>query len=237
MVIMKKIEEFFTPKRLFFIAMFAALAFVTQRINFSALIGTENQFFTLFQFVGPIAGAFLGPVVGVLAVFIAEVTDIIIGQKAVTMLTVLRIAPMLFATYYFATRRKALNIIAPLVAIIAFVIHPIGRQVWFFALYWAIPIVVELLPKQYSDHVLAKSYGATFTAHAVGGMLWIWTVPMTAAQWIALIPVVAYERLLFGAGICVSYLMLNASFDKALTWIKVKVPESVLRINKKYTVA
>ena len=70
-MLMKNFKDFFTTKRLVFIALFALFAFITQRINFSGLVGAENQFFTVFQFFGPIAGAFLGPVVGVIAVFVA----------------------------------------------------------------------------------------------------------------------------------------------------------------------
>jgi len=228
------LKNFFTTKRLIFIALFAVFAFVTQRINFSGLVGAENQFFTVFQFFGPIAGAFLGPVVGVIAVFLAEVTDFFIVGKEATWVNVLRLAPMLFATYYFATNKKSLNIVIPLTAIAMFVLHPVGREVWFFALFWTIPIIAKILPKKYSNSLIARSLGATFTAHAVGGALWIWTIPMTAAQWIGLIPVVAYERLLFAAGIAISYLALNMLLNKALNVFKVKIPVGVLRIDKRF---
>ena len=56
---------------------------------------------------------------------------------------------------------------------------------------------------------------------------------MTAGQWIALIPVVIYERLLFAAGIGVSYVALNALLDTALDKLKVDVKD-ILRISKKF---
>src|SRR3989338_10915208 len=98
-VMLMNIKEFFTPKRLIFIALFAVFAFITQKINFSALVGAENQFFTLFQFFGPIAGAFLGPIVGVIAVFLAEAADFLVVGKELTLINIARLAPMLFATY------------------------------------------------------------------------------------------------------------------------------------------
>jgi len=235
------LKEFFTTKRLIFIALFAVFAFITQRINFSALVGAENQFFTVFQFFGPIAGAFLGPVVGVIAVFLAEVTDFFVVGKELTLINVARLAPMLFATYFFATmnssqRTKVFKIFVPLAAIALFILHPVGREAWFFSLYWTIPIIAVLLPKKYSNSVIARSLGATFTAHAVGGALWAWTVPMTAGQWIGLIPVVAYERLLFAAGIGISYVAFNVLFDKVLDKLKIEIPADVLRIEKKFTI-
>tara|TARA_Y100000294_G_C8555575_1_gene337072 strand:- start:1890 stop:2327 length:438 start_codon:yes stop_codon:yes gene_type:complete len=143
---------------------------------------------------------------------------------------------MLFAAYYFGSKKKNLSIIVPIIAIALFILHPVGRQVWFFTLFWTIPIIGKLLPKKYSNNVLVKSYGATFTALSIGGALWIWTIPTTAAQWIALIPVVIVERFLFGAGIAVSYVAFNALLDKVLDKFKVKVPSDVLRINKKFTI-
>lgn len=234
------IKEFFTPKRLIFIALFAVFAFITQRINFSALVGAENQFFTVFQFFGPIAGAFLGPIVGVIAVFLAEVTDFLVVGKEFTLINIARLAPMLFATYFFATinktdRSRIFKITVPLAAIAIFILHPVGREAWFFALYWTIPIIAVLLPKKYSNSVVARSLGATFTAHAVGGALWAWTIPMTAAQWVGLIPVVAYERALFAAGIAVSYIAVNALLAFVVDKLRIDVAD-VLKLNRKYAI-
>ena len=234
------IKEFFTPKRLLFIALFAIFAFITQRINFSALVGADNQFFTLFEFFGPIAGAFLGPVVGVIAVFLAEAADFLVVGKEFTLINIARLAPMLFATYFFSTMNKInrsmiFKIAVPLAAIALFVMHPVGGQVWFFALYWTIPIIAVLLPKRYSDSVAARSLGATFTAHAVGGALWIWTIPMTAAQWVGLIPVVAYERALFATGIVISYIAVNALLAFVVDKLRIDAAD-VLKLNRKYAI-
>src|SRR3989338_3952694 len=226
---LNQFKEFFNKKRVIFIALFAIFAFIAQRINFSGLIGAENQFFTLFQFFGPIAGAFLGPIAGVAAVLLAETTDFLIAGKEATLVNIIRLFPMLFATYYFATNKRALNIAIPVISIMLFLANPIGRQVWFFALFWTIPIIIRLIPRL-SDSVPGRSLGATFTAHSVGGALWIWTVPMTVSQMIALIPIVAYERLLFAAGIGISFILVNAILDLALTRLNIKVNQEVLRI-------
>src|SRR3989338_4892778 len=187
-----KLDKLFTKKRFIFLALFAALVFIGNRINFSALVGAEKQYFTMFQFLGLIFGS--------VSVLIAEIADYFISGKAFSLINIVRLTPMLFASYYFGTKRKSISVIVPLLAIAAFVLHPIGRTVWFFSLYWTIPIIVKMLPKKYSQNVLLKSLGATFTAHSVGGAAWIWAIPMTAGQWIALIPVVAFLQLLFAAG-------------------------------------
>ena len=225
-----KLNKLITTKGLLFLLIFSILVFIGDRINFSKLIGTKNQFFTLFQFFGPVAGAFLGPVVGVLSVLIAEVSSKIYTNATFDLVTILRLLPMLFAAWYFGTKKGKLSILVPVAAIILFVAHPVGRQAWFFSLFWTIPIIIKLLPKKYGEKAFLKSLGATFTAHAVGGAMWNYIVPMTPAAWIALIPIVIFERLLFASGITISYVGLNTLLDR----IDAKTKSEYVNIDKKY---
>jgi len=230
-------NNLFSKKRIIFLLLFVVMVFIGNKINFSTLVGAKNQFFTFFQFFGPIAGSFLGPIFGAISVLFAELADFLLTGKAFTPINIIRLTPMLFAAYYFGTKKKSISVIVPLIAIAAFVLHPIGRQVWFFSLYWTIPIIVKILPKKYSDNVLLKSLGSTFTAHSVGGAAWVWTVPMTAGQWVALIPVVAYERLLFAGGIAGSYVVLNTVLDKLIEKFKWKIPTDILHLDKSYVLS
>src|SRR3990172_1095426 len=55
------------------------------------------------------------------------------------------------------------------VFIIMFInLHPIGRTVWFYSIYWLIPLIVWPFRNNF---LLARSLGATFTIHAVGGAI------------------------------------------------------------------
>ncbi|HLC65984.1 MAG TPA: hypothetical protein VJI46_07740 [Candidatus Nanoarchaeia archaeon] len=225
-----ELRKLITKKGLLFLLIFSILVFIGDRINFSRLIGAENQFFTLFQFFGPIAGSFLGPVVGVLSVLIAEVSSYLVLGKAFTLVSVLRLLPMLFAAWYFGTKRDKISIVVPVIAIAAFIAHPVGRQVWYFALFWTIPIIVKFLPAKYSENAWLKSLGATFTAHSVGGAMWNYIVPMTPAAWIALIPVVIFERVLFASGIAGSYIAMNTLLDR----LSDKIKSEYLSIDKRY---
>ena len=112
---------------------------------------------------------------------------------------------MLFATLYFA-KKGTFNLAIPALAIAAFVAHPIGRTVWYYALFWIIPIGAYFLRDRF---LLMRALGATFTAHAVGGALWIWTFALPAPVWNSLIPVVAMERILFALGISCSFVLIN----------------------------
>ena len=225
-----KINKLITAKGVIFLLIFSILVFIGDRINFSRLVGAENQFFTLFQFFGPVAGAFLGPVVGVMSVLIAEVASKIVNHATFDLVTILRLTPMLFAAWYFGTKKDKLSFLVPVAAIILFVAHPVGRQVWYFSLFWVMPIIIKLLPKKYGDRIFLRSLGATFTAHAVGGAMWNYLVPMTPQAWVALIPVVIYERLLFASGISVSFVLLNTLLDK----LDSKTKSEYINVDKRY---
>jgi len=213
-------------KKIGFITLFTIVAFFTQRINFSKVIGAENQFFTIFQFFGPISGGFLGPVMGAAAVLISQLIDFVIFSKAVNLLNFLRLFPMLFAAYYFGSKRKGFEVAIPAIAMFLFVTHPVAGSAWYYSLYWLIPIIARLLP----DKLFLRSLGSTFTAHAIGTTIWLYMIPMTPEQWVDLIPVVAYERILFAMGIAVSYIAVNTLLD-ALT---AKVDLRYVNIDPRY---
>ncbi len=185
---------------------------------FTQLIGGGNVSFTLFDFFAPIAGAFLGPLFGILTVLGVEVTNVIIKQTPIELGSIIRLFPVLFATYYFAvltqnkksektkTNNSKLALIVTLIAIIAFVAHPIGRTVPYFTLFWTIPFIAYFFRK----NLYMRALGATFTQHAVGGAAWIWAFNLPAEVWKGLIPVVITERLVFAAGIALTYVAMKA---------------------------
>jgi len=230
-----KIKDILSKKRVVFLLIFLVLVFVGKRINFSSVVGMDNQFFTLFQFFGPIAGSFLGTVFGLSVVLGSQILDILINGNHFTLITILRLTPMLFAVYYFSTKNKS-TFIVPLLAMFLFIAHPIGKTVWFYTLYWLIPIIVKLLPKKYSNMLFLKSLGSTFTAHSIGSVIWIWTIPMTAEQWILLIPVVAIERFLFSIGISGSYITFNTVLDWLISKFRLKTSFGVINIDKRYII-
>ena len=194
-------------KTLFFIG-FIVLGFLALQIPLTQLEGSSVKF-TVFDAFGPTAGAFLGALPGALAVLLMQATNFFVqGANWADAGTFIRLLPMMMAAAYFA-RKMPLNVVVPVLAIISFVANPVGREVWYFSLFWTIPIIAYFFQEKY---LVARALGATFAAHSVGGALWIWLVPLPAAVWIGLIPVVIMERLLFAAGIIVSYLVLNNSF-------------------------
>ncbi|PIU21294.1 MAG: hypothetical protein COT15_02955 [Candidatus Diapherotrites archaeon CG08_land_8_20_14_0_20_34_12] len=210
------IKEFFTTKRILFILMFAVLAFIGDRINYSQLLGMDKQYFTFFQFFGPLPAAFLGPFVGILAIAIAQIANFILLGKAFEIVNIIRLAPMLFAAYYFGTTSKnKISAIIPVISMAAFMLHPVGQQAWIFSLMWLVPLFAK-----FSNRLFLKSLGTTFTAHAIGSALWIWTIPSTPEFWILLIPIALAERIAFALGITVSYVGINTILNRFGTFAK-----------------
>lgn len=198
---MKKLQ-----KKILFLAIFTVVGFASLQIPFNKLAGS-NVSFTLFDFFGPIAGAFLGPVFGIGSVLAVELINFFLKHTPVTTASIIRLFPTLFAVYYFATITKKGSgkwiLAVPVLAIIAFIAHPIGRQVPYYTLFWFIPLIAYKLRK----NLYMKSLGATFTAHSVGGVVWIWALNLPAKVWTVLIPVVIEERLLFASGIAISFVL------------------------------
>ncbi|MFA4819319.1 MAG: hypothetical protein WC621_05790 [Patescibacteria group bacterium] len=226
---MNNIQRYLTKRNLLFIAIFALVGFIALQIPVAQLTGSKVKF-TVYDAFAPIAGAFIGSIPGVIAVFLMQLFNFLAhGAHIEDAGTIIRFFPMLVAALYFAKKGK-FNLIVPAIAIAAFVAHPIGRTVWYFALFWTIPIVAYFFRDRF---LLARALGSTFTAHAVGGALWIWTFSLPAPVWNSLIPVVAAERLLFALGITGSFVLVN---NLLCLLEKKHILNLGLHINQKYLI-
>lgn len=191
-------------RAIIFTGVFIVLGLACLEVPIRPVLAVKGQAFTLFEFVGPTAGWFLGPWFGAVSVITVKVVDLVVSDQPFTTVNIIRLFPLAFAALYLGSRGRLIGIV-PIAAIITFLAHPVGREVWFYSLYWLIPIVLLRFAKQ----LPLKSLGATFTAHAVGGAAFVWAVNLPAKFWIGLIPIVAAERLVFGIGIYATVLLLN----------------------------
>lgn len=193
-------------KKLFFLALFSLIGFISLQVPVNKLAGS-NVSFTLFDFFGPIAGAFLGPLFGIISVLAVEVGNMLVKHSTWTTGSIIRLFPTLFAVYYFATVAKKIKfnwiLVVPPICMLVFLAHPYGRQVPYYTLFWVIPLIAY----RFRNNLFFKSLGATFSAHAVGGAAWIWAFNLKPAVWNSLIPVVIAERLLFATGIAISFVL------------------------------
>ena len=203
--------------RIWFLIFFIVVGFIALQIPVNVLAGAKVKF-TLFDLFSPISGAFLGSSFGIFAVVVMQLFNLIIhgftnidNSSILKLAATLRFLPMAFGVWYFASAQKKagnskLILLIPLLSIIIFNLHPIGRTVWFYSLFWFIPLLVWPLRQRF---LVVRSLGSAFTAHAIGGVVWIWAFNLPAGVWISLIPVVILERSIFALGISSSYIFLN----------------------------
>lgn len=201
-------------KKLLFAIAFVIIGLVFLQIPVNVLEGARVKF-TLFDLFAPIAGVFLGVPLAVASVIGMQAANLgfhgfsgVNSASPLTLVATLRFLPMIAGVWFFAKKEGKLLVI-PALAIIAFNLHPIGRSVWFYSLFWTIPFIVWPLRERF---LIARSLGATFTAHAVGGAVWIWAFNLPANIWVSLIPVVIMERAIFAIGISASYIFFNNFF-------------------------
>ncbi len=193
-------------KRILFIVTFTALGLILLQIPFTNVIGSSQKF-SLFDFFAPTIGAFLASGWGAITVIAVKTFNVILHHQSFDLTTTIRLFPLAFAALYFGTRKyKTIVSFIPLVCMALFIGHPEGRQAWYYSLYWLIPVAASFTKKS----LVMNSLGATFTAHAIGGVTFLYAFNLPAETWIALIPVVFLERMLFTAGIALSYVTMNS---------------------------
>jgi len=104
-----------------------------------------------------------------------------------------------------------LHVMLPLVCFIIFATHPVGHQAWWYGCYWLIPCIIWLLNTQ---STFARALQSTFIAHALGSIIWLFAGILSAEQWVALIPIVAIERLALALASCGLYYVLAQAYSK-----------------------
>lgn len=197
--------------KIIFALFFIALGFIALQIPVNVLAGSKVKF-TFFDLLAPISGAFLGSFVGIISVLVVQVINLVLhgfsgvdNSSVLKLVATLRFLPLIFGVWCFAKKEGKL-LVVPALAIVAFNLHPIGRTVWFYSLFWIIPFLMWPLRDRF---LLARSLSSTMTAHAVGGAVWIWAFNLPANVWVSLIPVVILERSIFALGISAFYILSN----------------------------
>jgi len=217
-------------EKVVFFVLFVVVGLLSMKVPFSQMVGAETMRFNLFDFFGPIAGAFVG-LWGLLTVLVMQLINWGANGFATEATSIIRMIPVLFAVLYFSKNFRKLTLIVPVIAMLVFWAHPEGRAAWYYALYWLIPLVSYLFADKY---VFARALGATFTQHSVGGAMWIWATGMKSTLWISLIPIVWRERLLMAIGIMVTFIAVN--YLLSIVREKTSWKLSFASINKKYAI-
>lgn len=172
-----------------------ALLFLFSLLKLSFIWGSRAFCFSGIFFLAPLLGA-LGASVGGVLVAAKLLRFLFLGKLFCATLGL----PTLAAAWCWRaentfSQKILVNIVLPTACFVLFIFHPsVGNGFW-YGLYWLIPIVLFS-----QKNTFAIALRSSFVAHAVGSVMWCYTIPMQPAQWIALIPVVAVERLVISIG-------------------------------------
>jgi len=178
----------------------------------SFIIGSYTAFFSAANCFVPLTGAFCGIAGSTMLFGMAVLARMALYGGPLPLSYLAHFVPGMVAGYYFASRSAGIRLFIPMLCMALFLFHPVGGVAWAYALYWLIPIGLYFFN---SNHPFLTALGSTFTAHAVGSVIWLYTVPMDAFAWQALIPAVLIERLLFAGGMVVMH--------KAISWAVSKI--------------
>lgn len=221
--------------KLFFSILFASLFMILSKIKLTSILGTDMKF-SASVFFGPAIASLIGIVPGTLVIVLAHVFGILIRfYKVKDILSYLVFLPIISAGIYFAKMFKGDRkmIIPACIAIILFILHPTGRIVWFYSLFWFIPIFIAFF-KNKADTLLtigamriyAYALGSAYIDHCIGSVIYLYFLNIPPKFWIAAIPLTFIERLIIASGIMFSYFSVRITM-KALKEIAIPLDTTV----------
>lgn len=198
-----------------FVFLISGIGLLLLQIPIISLAGSKAHL-TLFEFFAPITTSFIGLIPGLFSIALIQAINLILhGPDALDIGALIHFFPMLFAGLYFWKKNAFVGIALPILAILIFNLSDTGREVWYYSLFWTIPIISHFGRVQ---SLIMRSLGSTFMAHAVGGAVWIHLLNIPKAVWDSLIPVVIIERILFAIGITLTYI----AFCKVIEYLEQK---------------
>lgn len=165
-------------------------------IKVSFVLGSFCAFFSMTSMTIPLIGHYVGTFGAIIVFSFSLLMRIIFGYSFSLKIAAFYI-PGLCASIYLARRTALWAVIVPFVCIGLFLFHPVGREAFVYSFYWVIPMVLFFVP---SRIFIKDAFIATFIAHAVGSVIWLYTQPETVFFWISLIPLVAIERIGYALG-------------------------------------
>ncbi|HEX4068529.1 MAG TPA: hypothetical protein VHX42_00365 [Candidatus Babeliales bacterium] len=191
------------------IASYIGIAKISGLMKVSFLVGSQMVWFSASNAVLPLAGAF-GGVAGSGLVFLIRQLIHLLFFKTISLSFLAFCVPGLCASLYWATQHYTIRLLLPLMCMVLFVIHPVGAEAFVYSLYWLIFVILFFIKKK---SLFLEALGSTFIAHAVGSVIWLYTVPMAATTWVALMPLVLFERIAFALGMVIVHYMLSSIFN------------------------
>ncbi len=178
---------------------------IVSQFKVNCVFGSQIAIFSGVNFFGPLLSIWLGmPLAASLLIGRAFIRYFFMGSSFFTPL-VYHI-PTICASTYFIPGKRLFKIFVPLVCMLLFVAHPVGRQAFWYSAFWLIPMVLAFMPNR---SLFLTALGSTFTAHAVGSVLWLYWVGISAETFVVLMPIVPIERGVYALGMVIIHRGVN----------------------------
>lgn len=180
-------------KRFLLVGCWLGFVLVAQFLKFSIPMGEQAASLSCLAVALPLLAAFLPakkslPIIGLVWMVLHLIHPVPLTMGIPTLLAAL--------SWQYSGKKTGANwmmhLALPILAMALFALAPAGKVAWPYALYWLIPMALYFVKAS----TWTRALQSTFVAHAVGSVIWAYAVPMSGAQWLGLIPVVAVERLL-----------------------------------------
>lgn len=167
------------------------LILVARFIPFNWIIGSHGCSFSWITMAAPVIAKQCG---------MYWICLFFISSKAWTSLSFLMFLlhrmPLVFASFAYQGRHWITSFLVPAVCMILFISHDHGFQASAYSLFWLIPMVLHFLPSS----IVTRALAASFIAHGVGSVVWLYCMNVPSQIWLPLIPVVIVERFLMAVG-------------------------------------
>lgn len=163
----------------------------------SYLVGSGHGHFASIPLLLPLLGTACLPLTAIFG-FLRLLTG-----AGYPLLSLLRL-PTICGGLYWSQNHWFIRAVIPALCMALFLAHPVGLAGWGYAMLWLIPIGVWVVN---NNNLYLTALGCTMTVHAVGSVIWLYSIPMTVAQWWALIPVALFERIMFAGLMVLLYLV------------------------------
>lgn len=164
----------------------------------SIALGKQGFFFSAINLLGPLSGFYGGIGTAAMALFSGDLWNTFFMGKAFLAAGILNLhLPTLCAAAYWSTNSFVVRLLIPIACMVAFWLHPVGGQAFYYALWWLIPVGIYFYPR---TSYFATALGSTFVAHAVGSVLWVYLLNIPPQTFATLMPIVPVERFVFALG-------------------------------------
>ena len=174
-----------------------ALTASVTRIPVSSIIGSK-AFFSLGHCLSPLVGFYTSPGYSIVWISARMLLSWLLGAAITFQI------PQIGGALYLSSKHWS-KALLPIICMVLFWAYPLGDACWYYPLYWFIPIILVQ-----ASSLFLQCLGATFTMHAIGSTIWLYTHATDVIYWQSLMPLVGLERLVFALIMLVGYYALES---------------------------